>query len=643
MTNRVKTDTGVARLPALPTVNLQDQALSNWVKAVTERMQVREGERGNDNERTVTLRELRAITGEVQGIAKILTEEKTPGDGEAVIDLGGGLSATIQIDRFAQSIIDSRLFRSLARTLDDPARFDHLAKEIRDELLRSIADEAAKRGADIRDLQTVVQTNERSFAMAVREVTASVNQASAGIRATQAAWSDGQRAMATNVLQLQASLGNYYQDGTPGRAFLEQDMTVLASHTDGLRAQYTLKVQAGGALAGFGIAAEEVNGQTSSAFIIMADKFAIVSPSYSGGLLRTPRTQDVVFGVDGNGIYLQNNVYVKGNLRVDGTGRTLNDGLRGSVMLSASGSAWSDATARQTVWQALGNFTSAPNNNHLVVGDAVTITNGAGFTQTRHWMGFSWNVPAAVLNGDLLVDGTVAARKVDTRGLTVRDNSGNVILDANGLDAQWLRNLRSDQVGGLGALARRDMVRIGDTVGFPDGSVMNTSDFINRLQRITSNNIGVFMDTAAIGTAYIGNAAIGTLQVAGGAITAMSYAQGGAFNVPGGGSGVGATLYIPLPSNASGVTLMAVAEVQPAGGDASVTVFLRRNGTRFAYGAISVRGGWTSQAIVMGFDQPWSEGTYTYDIEVVSPSSGPGSNQAFAVSRTHITATGGKR
>ncbi len=358
---------------------------------------------------------------------QILEQDRKPGPGETLIDLGGGLSATVQIDRFAQAIIDSALFRSLAKTLDDPTRFDHLAKEIRDELVRSIADEAAKRGAEVRDLQTIVQTNERSFARQVREVTASLQQASAGIRATQAAWSDGQRAMATNVLQLQASLGRYYRDGTPGRASLEQEMTVLASYSDGLRAQYTLKVQAGGALAGFGIAAEERNGQTTSAFIIMADKFAVVAPNYSGGLLRTPRPQDVVFGVDGNGIYLQNNVYVKGNLRVDGQGRTLADGMRGSVLLSASGSYWSDATARQAVWQALGNGGSAPNNNHLQVGDAVTITDGGAFTQTRHWMGYYWAIPGAVLSGDLLVDGTVAARKVDTRGLTVRDSAGNII------------------------------------------------------------------------------------------------------------------------------------------------------------------------------------------------------------------------
>jgi len=638
MTNTLKRDTGVARLPALPMVNIQDKALANWCNAVTERMQVREGERGNENERTVTLRELRELTGGVADLAKVLATPKEPADGEVGLDLGGGLSATVRVDQFARSIIESRLFRSLAKSLDDPTRYDHLAKEIRDELVRSIADEAAKRGAEIRDLTTIVQSNERSFARAVREVTASLQAASAGVRATQAAWSDGQRAMATNVLQLQASLGNYYQDGKPGRASLEEEMTVLASHTDGLRAQYTLKVQAGGALAGFGIAAEEVNGQTSSAFIIMADKFAIVSPSYSGGLQRTPRPQDVVFGVDGQGIYFQQNVYLKGNLRVDGSGRTLANGLRGSVLLSASGASWSDATARQAVWQALGNGGSAPDNNHLVIGDAVTITNGAGFTQTRHWMGSAWLIPAAVLSGDLLVDGTVAARKVDTRGLTVRDDAGNVILSANGLDAQWLRNLRADHVGGLGALARADSVRIGESVKFPDGSTMTTADFINRLQRITSNNIGVFMDTAAIGTAYIGNAAVGTLQIAGGSVTSMASGAGGMVNVTGDADVELCSAWVNNAEGGSGVVIIALVNAMPAGSNGSMHLTIYRGGTPIQYTGTSMLNGYRTSAHNSCFDASPPSGWTQYRLLGRA-----GAGETTTVFLSNIVATGGRR
>ncbi len=576
----------------------------------------------------------------MQGVTQLLATDKTPGEGEIVIDLGGGLSATVAVERFAQSIIESRLFKSLAKTLDDPSRFDHLAQEIRDELLRSIADEAAKRGAEVRELQTVVQGNERSLAMAVREVTASLRNASAGLRATQAAFADGQRAMATNVLQLQASLGNYYQDGKPGRAMLEQEMTVLAGYSEGLRAQYTLKVQAGGALAGYGIAAEEVNGKTSSAFIIMADKFAIVAPSYNAGQMSTPRPEDVVFGVDGDGIYLQRNVYLKGNMRIDGLGKKLVDGLRGSVQLAASGSFWSDATARQAVWQALGNSGSAPNTNHLVVGDAVTISNGSDFTQTRHWMGTAWLIPAAVLNGDLLVDGTVAARKVDTRGLTVRDNAGNVILDANGLDAQWLRNLKAAQVNGLGPLATKDKARIGDTVAFPDGTTMNTSDFINRLQRITSNNIGVFMDTAAIGTAYIGQAAIGTLQIAGGSVTSMtSDLVTSPFTLAPGETRTICNIWIDNPaSGASGVVLIGMAHFMPNGGSGAIGLTISRGGNALRFAGTSAAAGFQQSALISGFDAGPPPGVTVYSLQIQNLE-----GSTLQVFSANLVGTGGRR
>ena len=51
-------DTGKARLPALPAVNAQDPSLRNWISAVAERLEVREGSRGNPYERAVTVREM---------------------------------------------------------------------------------------------------------------------------------------------------------------------------------------------------------------------------------------------------------------------------------------------------------------------------------------------------------------------------------------------------------------------------------------------------------------------------------------------------------------------------------------------------------------------------------------------------------
>ena len=78
-------------------------------------------------------------------------------------------------------------------------------------------------------------------------------------------------------------------------------------------------------------------------------------------------------------------------------------------------------------------------------------------------------------------------------------------------------------------LQRREAVLISDfqktgwtgseDVHFPDGTVMNSVDFVNRLSRIGSSNISTFMDGAAITNAYIGNAEVSTLKIQGNAVT----------------------------------------------------------------------------------------------------------------------------
>ncbi len=420
-------DTGPAKLPGLVKPKVTDQGLARWVEAVSERLEVREGSRGNPNERAVTVRELNSVAG---GLRYLTSEKRDLQPGDVVIELGGGLTASVAIDQFIDSIKATRLYKDLIKRLDDPSRFNDFPEQVREALLRSIADEARVRGAAIQNLEYKFQSEFSSIALAVREVTAAVEASSAGVRELTFASATKDRAQAGKVTQLEASLGNYYLDGTDGRAILEEVLQVSADRVDGLRAQYTLKVQAGGALAGFGIAAEEVNGVPSSAFIIAANKFAIVDPAtYTSGLTNSPDTTHVPFGVDSNGIYLNSAVYIRGTLRVDSGGKTIGDGLRGSLQISASGTAWSDAVARQAIWAALGNPGTASNSNHLVLGDSVTITSPT-FTQTRHWFGTAWTIPGAVLSGDLLVDGSIAAAKVDTRNLTVRDGTGVVIFSS---------------------------------------------------------------------------------------------------------------------------------------------------------------------------------------------------------------------
>jgi hypothetical protein len=473
------------------------------MSAVAERLEVREGTRGNRFERAVTLRELEDATKSLTDLAV----SKTPAPGEVLIDLGGGLTAAVAIDQFVAELKSTRLYTDLQRRLDDPNRFDDLAVEVRSILLKSIADEAAARGADIRRTETLIQDSNRSLAIAVEEVTAAVGTSAAGVRELTSAVATSTSATAVKVTQLESSLGKYYQDGTAGRVVLEQELLTEANYTTGLRAQYTLKVQAGGALAGFGIAATEINGTPSSAFIISADKFAIVAPNYSGGLTNAPDNNLVPFGVDADGIYMNTNVYVRGTMKVDTGGKTLANGLRGSLNLSVTASAWSDTTARQAVWTTLGNAGSAVNNNHLVIGDTVTISNSASpptYVQTKYWNGSAWTDSGVIINGNLLVDGSIAAGKIDARGLTIRDAAGNIILNAS--SSEFSGNVTGTVSGNVTGTVSGNVSGTvsGNVTGTVSGNVSGT---------VSGNVTGTIAGTAA--STVVSGAAAGSSALAG--------------------------------------------------------------------------------------------------------------------------------
>jgi hypothetical protein len=157
----------------------------------------------------------------------------------------------------------------------------------------------------------------------VTELQASVATAAAGVRQVSAASASANRAVATSVTQVTARLDNF-SGGAPGTATVETKMTAIADRATGLEAKYTVKVTAGGAMAGFGLAASDnTAGSAVSAFIIQADKFAIVDSSYAGGLDTTPDVTAVPFGVDASGVYVNAPLNVNGttgiNLRSGGT------------------------------------------------------------------------------------------------------------------------------------------------------------------------------------------------------------------------------------------------------------------------------------------------------------------------------------
>lgn len=304
-----------ASLPGLPALRTGDAAVDAWAARVNEHLETRMGARGDELERTVTFRDLEELASKFVTVGGGQSRGTVSNKDGYAVDLGGGASAFIDFKGFLDALMASALWRDFFKKLTDPTRFDDLPEKVRAILLADLSEEAARRGADVRRLEEKLQSQLSSLAYSVTEVTASVAGSSAGVREAVYASATANRATAGKVTQIVAALA-----GTGAAAFEEQ-VLVIADRIEGLRSQYTIKLSAGGAMAGFGIAVEQngANAPASSAFLIQADRFAIVSPSYSGGPTVTPDPSQVPFGVDATG------VYINGNVRINANGTRLSD------------------------------------------------------------------------------------------------------------------------------------------------------------------------------------------------------------------------------------------------------------------------------------------------------------------------------
>lgn len=302
-------DTGKAKLPGLVAPRVDNPDLARWVQAVAERLEVREGARGNPYERAVTVRDLTEGGIAVLGGGGRLAGPGGSGGG------GYGPGSNPDYDLFWENLKNSNLYRELMKRLNDQTRFDDMAEEARAVLLRDIAEEARLRGADIQRMELKIQTETRSLAMAVQEVTAAVQDAAAGVRFTQVAQADATNALAANITQVQAKFGERV-------AGVEQVIKATAG-VDGSEASYYVKVDVNKAYGAFGLSAvapADPSKPAYSQFLIAADKFAVISPD---GKLNP-------FGIDSTGIYLN------GKVRINANGTAVED-LANGIELSASG------------------------------------------------------------------------------------------------------------------------------------------------------------------------------------------------------------------------------------------------------------------------------------------------------------------
>lgn len=177
------------------------------------------------------------------------------------------------------------------------------------------------------------------------------------------------------------------------------------------------------------------------------------------------------------------------------------DGERGSrtfyVALSGTNATWSNTVAN----------TAASVGGGPIVNDVVCeYNNSQGYSETRFWNGTSWLVINAVVDGNLIVTGTigtdalqansVTAVKIDSRGLSIKDVNGNVIFDADtvlgsdsssvlGFNPMW-SNWSGTLPGGWLAWAGTNPTR--------ETSLVLNSPFSVRYTTSASANQGIYRD-----------------------------------------------------------------------------------------------------------------------------------------------------
>ncbi|MFA5166734.1 MAG: hypothetical protein WC449_05615 [Candidatus Paceibacterota bacterium] len=175
---------------------------------------------------------------------------------------------------------------------------------------------------------------------------------------------------------------------------------------------------------------------------------------------------------------------------------------RAPAHLYIGGTSWSDAAADAAI--VAEGLTKI---NH----DRVTIS-GTGFAMVKYWdAGTSaWVADGAVINGNLIVTNTITSNQINSNGLTIRDPSGNIILNASGLGGNINYSYVSGTPTSLSAVNGTEGAKL---TGIAAGATVGATIGTNLSGTFTAGNIGVYMPTAVIGTAQIKNAAIGSAQI----------------------------------------------------------------------------------------------------------------------------------
>lgn len=339
-------------------------------RAVLQYIQMREGQAGAAQERVITVRDAESLGLTLPG-SRGRNPDAAAASAQGALALNGAGVSQADLEQFAASIFGTRVYQSLMLGVDNPERFNELHESLRAILTQDISAEASRRGAAIREVSEVARTGTEALAMRMHEVTAGIRKAAAGVRVMAATAAREGRAVATQVTQVQARLDNF----DAGGATVEEVLLAVADAIDGLLAQWTMKVSAGGAYAGIGLAADApVAGPATSAMIFVADRFAFVKPTDVIGTGAgqvdplNPGAARIPFGIDADGT-----IYLNGQVRIN-TGGAAIESIAKRLMVTTDGQTFKQNTAG--AWDVATRTLTASKFNGLTGAVAWSLVSG---------------------------------------------------------------------------------------------------------------------------------------------------------------------------------------------------------------------------------------------------------------------------
>jgi hypothetical protein len=246
------------------------------------------------------------------------------------------------------------------------------------------------------------------------ETTAGNAATSAQLSAESTARANADSALASDITTLTTTVGNN-----------TTSISTNATSINGVEAQYTVKIDNNGHVSGFGLASTTTTSGPTSAFIVRADRFAIIDPSSSANGLGTtsPSSDTVPFVYQSattlNGVSVPAGVYM-----VDAFVKN------GSIVNAKIGNAAIDDAKVANL--SADKLNAGKVNTSLLNIDGATLTsaviNGVATLQVNE------------LNANVLTSGTLNTSLINLDGNTIHSDGGTIKIKNLGVDTLQIAN-----------------------------------------------------------------------------------------------------------------------------------------------------------------------------------------------------------